>query len=430
MLFLPLFCRHLQSISPDNLDDTIYTQGVSIVTGIAGFQDARFISCHASERGGGIRVEATATSCRILRCTFTSCNAPTGGGVCIDQLPEAIVFDCTFISCTATASSGALYLRPTRCHVSGFVGRQCSASERCAFVYAASATSGLFEMNETSGIGGRTQQSSFSAVPSGLETTVIASLNSTANEVEFGGSGIEVRGGYFGYLFWYSILRGSTGPSPFLAFLYLEEAWVECLEVTGNHLPDSRAALYPGVIYVYQQADEEGADFWNCLFAGNDYDIFMARSATSDYALNLRDCIFDGPLVFATAGLTLRTRGATMGDHQLYLAYCPTRSPTKSPSRSATMTPARSQTVSQSPEPSETPPPSLEAAESGEASKRPEQTWPLEVEVVAPWKAVRYALVIIGVLLAVALASMATINLQELLRFGSVSAEASDSARK
>jgi hypothetical protein len=309
---------------------------------------------------------------------------------------------------------------------------------------------GSLEANETTGTGGDTAAGTFYIHAHG-DHRFVAFLNCTANTATGGGSGVSIVVNYpqvvGGLQFSYAILRNNAGPSPFAGEPALPWTNPRCCEITGNQVPPAASAANPGLIWLGEVSTQLSGTFEDCVFAGNTYDYFIyCVGGRGLFALTLLRCVLEPGASFTGERITaVATPDAVVlanGPFVLNPADCPTPSPGPTVTLSPVPTPTATDPATDPPETSpppkrtaapdptssrsfeETTPPDRTTVEvevgniemSAEVIRLPEQTWPPEVEFVAPWKPVRYALVVVGALLALGLAGMETVRLRQVLR--------------
>jgi hypothetical protein len=461
MLLFSVFCPLLRPLSPVILDGVIYNEGVRISEGSPEFHNDRFISCTGQGReGGGIYAETPATGVSVFSCTFISCTAETNGaGISMTDVEVLHLYDSTFITCHSGFMGGAAYIRPIRLYVRGFVGQQCSADDVGAFYYARSLEkpTSCLEVNDSTGTGGEAGAATFFVFGQGAPR-VLEVLNCTSSTVVDGGSGLQLLidnpQTVDGLLFAYAILRNNAGPSPLAANPGLPWTKPRCCEITGNQATAADSVSMPGLIWLGSQTKQLSGSFEDSVFAGNTYDYFLVCVAQGMFSLTLLRCVLEvNPVLtgqrlnpVATPDVLLLANGPFVRD----AVYCPTASPGPSvtlsplptatatrpatdppqtsppPERTAAPDPTAARTVEQTVVPDRTAA-TVEAADmqpSEDVTRLPEQTWPPEQEYVAPWQPVRYALVVIGVLLAIALSVVAMAHLRAILGSFSVDGEA------
>jgi hypothetical protein len=295
---------------------------VVIVT--AAFVDCTFQNCQAlgasdpDNMGGAVLVDASTVSLLISGCRFAECRAIAGGALLGRYCPWFSMRDTTGVACWAQNYGGffSVHLRST--------------------------ASGWLDVSEISCLSSSSGFDSifmrFMMYPSG-STSVVESLNSSANDAFFSGSGLREDGHFHLSMHFCAFSRNL--PANCVELVTIISSNVTCLAFTNNSC-QSHVNL-PGLLYSSLPLLSD------CVFQANVFDYFIA--GPPGVVVFFVGCVFDGQTLRATNGVTFSIVGQTD------VAHCATRTPlrsrtaTKSPTMSRTPDPTPTSSLSMSPKP-------------------------------------------------------------------------------
>jgi hypothetical protein len=285
------------------------------------FRDCTFLACApGSVPAGAIYLDKTEVSLGIAGCAFVECHsALDGGAICAEAC-------CSFS--LATTSGG-----------------NCSATREgsfCAVVITSPAT-GSIEVGESSIVLCAASQYTtlsfrcWSGYSSG-NTTLIESLNSTANYAHDYGSGL-YSDEHFDLCVHFSIFSGNGDAD----CLYFEEVIVlghiDCVSLINNSC--LAGTKHPCLIYLCRAT----TIFGGCIFQANRFVYFLQAFyhvwSPADVIVCV-DCVFDLQTLDLTGGVSVVITNCTFEIGPTSLAQCVTRTPY--PSRTATPIQSRSPT--------------------------------------------------------------------------------------
>jgi hypothetical protein len=283
------------------------------------FSDCAFQGCRTSLNGGGINLFGESAGLTISGCLFTNCEAVYGGAVFSDP--------CRWFSLSETVCRG------------------CRAKwEACLDVVVFSSAGGSCDVHDSAMVSSAgsidTVSLSCYTYASGA-TSVVESLNSSANSATDWGSGMFL-GNHYRLAFRFSVFT-RDGPSSCVLLSALDVTGdISCLALVNDTCTSK--SDHPGLLFV-----RPTVTMTSCVFQSNHFDYFLGTDQRTSHVSFVR-CVFDGA-PNKTNSISFAQSNCTFVIAPTIPAECTTR--TAPPTRTAT-TPPRTR-------PATTPPPTSEA---------------------------------------------------------------------